>query len=130
MSERSFKVGDVLENSVRQFTKVVSIRNNRYGLSGWTDRGNAEKATVAMIFLNINGMTGAQVKVVKKGSSKSDDSASTANEVKTNAKPTKSALNKLNAQAVKDLAVKLGIEVVDADTRATVLEKLYTHYEL
>jgi hypothetical protein len=124
MSERTYKVGDVLKNSVNQFTKIISIHSNRYGLSGWTTRVNAEKATVARIFLNVYGMEAAQIEIVK-GASKGETASSSRS---TGEKPTKSSLNKLNATAVKELAGKLGID--NDGTRAVVLERLYTHFEL
>lgn len=122
------KVGAILENSLRQYTKVISIRNGIYGLSGWTTRESAEKANVSTKFVNIYGLKYANVKVV--GGTKADKATAPA---KSGAptdteKPTKSSLNKLNAKAVKELAEKLGIE--SDGTRAVVLERLFAHFEL
>lgn len=129
MSKVVYKVGDLLLNSVGQYTRIISIHANRFGLSGWTTKVNAEKANVATKFVNIYGLEAAQVKVVGKGTSKkSDDSASEDETGSDDKKPTKASLNKLNAQAVKDLAGSLGID--NEGTRAVVLERLYTHFEL
>lgn len=66
-TDKQYTVGTILENKVKQFTKVISVRNGVYGLSGWTTLKNAEKATVARLFINSNGTRHAGCKVVKAG---------------------------------------------------------------
>ena len=63
----SFGIGDVVVNEMRQCAKIVSFRNGRYGLSGWTTQEHAEKATVAQIFLNTHGVESANLQLVVKG---------------------------------------------------------------
>lgn len=62
-----YKVGQVLENSRKQFTKVISERNGLFGISGWTMRANAEKATRAIEFRNEFGLRAANARVVSEG---------------------------------------------------------------
>lgn len=73
--DNKFKVGMILENPIRQFSKIISHKNGVYGLSEWSNRINAEKATVAYIHLNIYGLQYANVRIieVKKGKSKPND---------------------------------------------------------
>jgi hypothetical protein len=125
---QNFKVGDLLINTVGQFTRIISVQANRFGLSGWTTRVNAEKANVATKFVNIYGLEAAQVRVVGKGTSKKTEDSASEEKGSDDNKPTKASLNKLNAKAVSELTESLGIEV--ASTRAENLEKLYTHFEL
>jgi len=125
MSDLIFQVGDVVVNEVRQFAKIISIRNGVYGFSGWTTLPNAQKATVAQKFLNSYGAQSANLQVVK-GASKV---TAPADEFGSNdKKPTKSSLVKLNAEAVKALAEKLGVNT--EGTKPAILERLYTHYEI
>lgn len=51
----------ILENAVGQFTKIISVRNGVYGLSGWTTRANADKATAPAIHRNKYGLDQAVV---------------------------------------------------------------------
>lgn len=125
MSDRSLKVGDVVVNEVRQYAKILSFSNGVYGLSGWTTLGNAEKATVVQKFLNTYGVSQANLRLVKGAV---EDDAPASFDDSTGEKPTKSALKKLSADAVKELAVKLGLDA--EGNKTNVLEKLYTHYEL
>jgi hypothetical protein len=66
-----FKVGSILENSIRQFTKVIFLKNGVYGLSGWTSREHAEKATVVRQRVNKYGLQYACVKAVTSSADKS-----------------------------------------------------------
>lgn len=66
--KETFNIGDIVVNDLGQYAKIVNIKTGRYGLSGWTSRGFAEKDEVAQIFLNINGMTSANLQVVSGGS--------------------------------------------------------------
>ena len=123
----TYKVGQVIESANRQFAKIISIHNGRYGLSGFTNLANAKKATVAIDFFNEYGMEANAFKIVGKASTEDADS-DLANSGDTTEKPTKSALNKLNAEAVKEMAGGLGID--NTGTRADVLERLFAHFEL
>jgi len=128
MRETDLKVGAIIENSVRQFTKIISIRKGIYGLSGWTNRANAEKATVAHKFVNIYGLRNGGIQVVK-GSSKGSANApaETKGDKATN-KPTKAEITKLSADDAKALLKKeTGTEV---DTGKEAKERLVTHFEL
>lgn len=73
MSDK-FKVGAILENPLRQFAKIIAIKNGVYALSGWTSREHAEKATVAYTRVNSYGLMYANVKVVSAGKGKSEPS--------------------------------------------------------
>lgn len=131
----TFKVGDIVKNEVNQFTKILSIIDNRFGLSGWTTLPNAKKATVVTTFLNIFGMEALELEVVSKDTSKEsaptetkDDANAPTNDKDVVEKPTKSALTKLSADEVDALAESLGIST--EGTKPEVLERLFAHYEL
>ena len=64
MSESIYAVGQILVNDLRQFAKVISCKNGVYGLSGWSSKENAEKATVAHKFVNVYGLQYANLRVV------------------------------------------------------------------
>ena len=68
MSEIIYKVGDIIVNEVRQFAKIISLKNGVYGLSNWGTQGNAEKASVAFVRINTYGLSTANLKVVKSNS--------------------------------------------------------------
>lgn len=71
MSEIKVKVGNLLENSMRQFAKVISVKNGVYGISGWTTRVSAEKATVVAKRINKYGLINGNVRVTKGGDASS-----------------------------------------------------------
>ena len=65
--DTKFPVGAVLANDYGQYTKVISVKNGIYGLSGWMpNRPSAEKSNVAQVFLNVYGLTYANARVVSK----------------------------------------------------------------
>lgn len=100
-------IGTIIENRLKQFAKVLSSKNSVYGLSGWTTRKNAEKATVITHFLNEFGMRGAGVKVVSgKEVAKEEKKKEEADEPEF----TKTALNKMSAAEVKELAGQRGFK--------------------
>lgn len=111
-------VGAILENDLRQFTKVISFKRGLYGISGWTSKANAEKATVAMQFLNSFGMKFANIRVVKTTGSKV---APLTRESAKSAKPTEAQLNKMSAADVKALADSMGIK---APTKKEAIENI------
>lgn len=171
MSKTIYKVGDIIKNSIGQFTKVIGITNGTmFALSGWSNLKSAKEATVATIFLNIYGLEACDAKVVGSDKTSDDDHSSdddgdddvdlenfvvtgeiyplnedgstqdTALELysiqevpaEVGAKwvedglavevPTKSAVNKMNAEAIKEFAGEIGVE--NDGTRAEVLEKV------
>jgi len=124
----TYKVGQIIESANRQFAKIISVHNGRYGLSGFTNLANAKKANVAIDFFNEYGMEANAFKIVGKASNETEDDSDTSDSDDTTEKPTKSALNKLNAEAVKEMAGGLGID--NTGTRAEVLERLFAHFEL
>lgn len=128
MSKLTYKVGQVIESANRQFAKIISVHNGRYGLSGFTNLVNAKKATVAIDFFNEYGMEANAFKIVGKASDDTEGDSDTSVSDDTTEKPSKASLNKLNAQAVKELAEKLTID--NTGTRANVLERLFAHFEL
>ena len=110
---QDFKVGAILENSVRQFAKIIAVREgNIYGLSGWTTRESAEKATVAHKFVNSYGLEYAGARVVKGGTGAStktfkSDTDDTGNDQPVAPKastPPKSDAKKKVSGAAKDTA--------------------------
>lgn len=120
-----FKIGSVVENSMRQFTKIISYRRGIYGLSGWTSRANAEKATNAVTFVNKYGLEYAGAKTVSKGGSTKDKS--NAPEVSDDA-PTKAEITKLSADEAKALHKKVvGSEV---ETGKAAKDGLVAFYKL
>jgi len=135
MSKKSaFKVGDIVKNEVGQFTKILSIVDNRFGLSGWSTLPNAKKATVVTTFLNIFGMEALDLEVISGGTSKEStptetkDANTTTDDKDVVEKPTKTSLTKLSAEEVDALAESLGIST--EGTKPEVLERLFAHYEL
>lgn len=123
MSDQTFKVGDVVENEIRQFAKIISFRNGVYGFSGWTTRENALKATIVNKFINIYGVASANLKLVK--GAKVNAPASTES---TDNKPTKSSLSKLPVVEIKKLAEELGLSI--EGTKPEILERLFAHFEI
>lgn len=99
---KEYKVGDILENSIRQFAKVISIKNGIYGLSGWTSKENAEKATVAYKYVNGYGLSYAGVKLISSGSSKKTEAPS----VKASSKTTTTKESKPKAKATGGKSTK------------------------
>lgn len=127
MSNTEFKLGQILVNSLRQYTKVISFKNGVYGISGWTSRDHAEKATVAHKFVNRFGLKYAEAKAVKGGKSSKDTHADD-DKKSPNDTPTKSEINKLKADDARALAEKLG---VDAEgTGVEVKDRLLEHFGL
>ena len=52
------KQGDVIQNYQGRYAKVVTVKNNHYGLSAFVGKkDDAEKETVAVKFLNKFGMS-------------------------------------------------------------------------
>lgn len=113
MSKLKITVGAILENRLRQFCKVISVRNGVYGLSGWTTRAHAEKATITQVHLNVYGLRNASVKVVS-GSSESEPTQESAPETEETEVAeeglSEKELNKLSADDLKELAETMGVE--------------------
>lgn len=80
--DKQYTPGTILKNKIGQFTKVVSVKNGVYGLSGWTTLKNAEKATVARVFVNKHGTRYAGCTVEKEGK-KVKESAPASNDANT-----------------------------------------------
>lgn len=119
-----FEVGQIIKNSVGEFTKIIGITNgNTFALSGWGKLKSAQEATVATIFLNIYGMEACEVEITDEVSevSTTDD---------TDEKPTKKSLKKLEVEELIALAESLELEIDEADKKGDILEKLFAHYEL
>ncbi len=144
MSKAAYKVGDIIKNSIGQFTKVIGITNGTmYALSGWTNLKSAKEATVATIFLNIYGLEACEATKVSSTKASDEDHSSDDEDEESDEEgdedqdgddeeakaPTKSSLAKMSAEAVKELAESLEIETEGLNKNQT-LELLYTHYEL
>ena len=117
-----FEVGQIIKNDVGQYAKIINItEEEKFLLSGWTSLKGALESTVANISLNIFGMQSAGAVITDEVSedATSDDT-----------KVTKKALKKLDLNALVEIANKVQLEVSEDDTKATLLEKLYTHFEL
>lgn len=101
--DNKFKVGMILENPIRQFSKIISRKNGVYGLSEWSNRINAEKATVAYIHLNIYGLQYANVRVVEtgKGKSKPNDTINIEKISEPEIKPVKEIKTKAKTKIIK-----------------------------
>lgn len=109
MTNKEYKVGSVLKSSVGEFTKIISIKNGVYGLSGWTTLGNASKATVANLFVNGYGLEYAGVTVEKAGTDKATapaKSAGTPTATASKPKPVAKAKPKPKAKAEPKAAAK------------------------
>ena len=107
MSKPEFKVGQIIENSLRQFTKIVSVRNGIYGLTGWQSRESAEKSNVAHNFVNVYGLRYAGARIVKGGTA--SNAPETEGSTDATEKPSKSSINKLNAADARAFAEKEGL---------------------
>lgn len=122
-----FKVGQILENSLRQFAKIITIRNGIYGLTGWTSREAAEKTNVAHKHVNEYGLLYAGAKVVKGGkvsnAPETKDEAPTASDA-----PSKSSINALKADDARALAEKEGLS--SEGNAKDVKARLITHFGL
>lgn len=115
-----------MENSIREFTKVLVIKDGLFGISGWTNLKNAKESKVVVTYVNSFGLESAEVKIVK-GGDKEDSSNAPGDDTKSET-PNKSSLAKLSAEEVKAKADELGL--VSTGTKAETLELLYTHYGL
>lgn len=71
--ELKFEVGQIIKNSLGQYTKIVSILDNRYGLTGWSNLPNAKKSNVVTTFLNIFGLENCEVEITDEVSDESDE---------------------------------------------------------
>lgn len=68
---KALKIGSILETPTGEFAKVINVRNGVYGLSGWTNRKNAERATVAHVHMNGRAIrNNSDIKVMSATSSK------------------------------------------------------------
>jgi len=101
---QTFKVGQILENSVRQFTKIISIKNGVYGLSGWSTKDAATKATVAFQHVNGYGLKYAGARVV---GGKETPAPTTEDD---SPKYTKASLKALGKDGLTALAESLGVD--------------------
>ena len=103
MSNLLYKVGDILINDLNQFTKIISLKNGKYGLSGWSARSSAEQSNVARQYLNIHGLQSANLRVVSSASkvkSAPDNTlGKTAKEIAAEKKALKEAEKKAKAEA-------------------------------
>lgn len=129
MSNTDYKVGAILKNSINQFTKIISVRRGIYGISGWTNQKNAEKATVVAKHVNVYGLQYANARVVSgKGKSKSESNAPETGDASNSDAPTKASINALSADDAKALLKKeTGDEV---GTGKEAKERLVTHFGL
>lgn len=129
MSQKEFKVGQIIKNSLNQYTKIISHNRGVYGLSGWTNQKSAEKATVAVKYVNKYGLQYANAMVVSgKGKGKSESNAPDTDNASNSDAPTKASIAKLSADEAKDLLKKeTGDEV---ETGKEAKERLVTHFGL
>lgn len=120
--EKVFEVGQIIKNSFGQYTKILSIQDNRYGLSGWSNLPNAKKSNVVTTFLNVFGLEACEVEITDEVS----DEAPTTEDTK----HTKKSLKALDVEELTALAGEIGVEIDEADKKGDILEKLFVHYEL
>lgn len=179
--EHDFEVGQIVKNSSGQYTQILSIINDMFGLSGWSNLVNAKKSNIVTTYMNIFGMQSAELEITDEvadldasdDSPKSNDAGDEdeielakylviaedifplnedgsqqdnplelysvqeiptevgdqyAEEGKMEKVPTKSALTKLNADAVKELAVKFNLSA--EGTKPEILERVFALYQL
>lgn len=125
MSQSAYKVGTILSNKLGEFTKIISLKNGVYGITGWVRRqGDANKATVATKFINRFGLKYAGVKIVKAGS-KVEDAPSETDETAENGDGVID-LTKAKGDDLKAYAKENDIDISDltkvADIRERVIE--------
>jgi hypothetical protein len=112
-------VGAILENHLRQYAKIISVKDGVYLLSGWTTRENADKANVGYTRMNIFGLQNAGFKVVSspKKSAKANAPASSKDD-----KLSKDDLEKLSAKDVKAYAESIGVD--NSGTKKSIIERI------
>lgn len=120
---KDIKVGTILENSIREFTKVLVIKDGMYGITGWSNLKGTKDSKVVVTYLNSFGIESTGATIVK------GDKPVVANApAPTSDAPTKTSLGKLSAEEVKALAVELKLDA--EGTKPEILERLFTHYGL
>lgn len=67
MTKNNFKAGDILENSISEFTKVIKadVEAESYSISGWTNLKTAKESTVASTIVNTYGLEACEAKLAK-----------------------------------------------------------------
>lgn len=120
---KDIKVGTILENSIREFTKVLVVKDGMYGITGWSNLKGTKDAKVVVTYLNAFGLESAEVKIVKGDKPVVANAPATTGDA-----PTKASLGKLSAEEVKALAVELKLDA--EGTKPEILERLFTHYGL
>lgn len=120
-----FEVGQIIKNSIGQYTKIVSVNDNRFGLTGWSNLANAKKSNVVTTFLNIFGLENCEVEITDEVSDESEVAPTTEDK-----KVTKKSLKELDVEELTALAGTLGVEIDESDKKGDILEKLFVHYEL
>lgn len=58
-----FEVGQIVKNSFGQYTQILSIVNDMFGLSGWSNLVNAKKSNIVTTYMNIFGMLDAELEI-------------------------------------------------------------------
>lgn len=125
---KDIKVGTILENSVREFTKVLVIKGGMYGITGWSNLKGTKDADVVVTYLNSFGLEACEVKIVKGDKPVVANAPATTENAPEGDKPTKTSLGKLSAEEVKALAVELKLDA--EGTKPEILELLFAHYGL
>lgn len=118
-NESELVVGAVLENSLRQFSKIISVKDGVYLLSGWTTKEHAEKATVGYTRMNIFGLQNAGFKIAStpKKLKRANAPASSSDD-----KLSKGDLEKLSAKDVKAYAESINVD--NSGTKKEVIERI------
>lgn len=125
---KDIKVGTILENSIREFTKVLVIKDGMFGITGWSNLKGTKDSKVVVTYLNSFGIESTGAKIVKGDKPVVANAPATTGNAPEGDKPTKASLGKLSAEEVKALAVELKLDA--EGTKPEILERLFTHYGL
>lgn len=101
MAKPVYQVGAILKNPLRQYTKIISVKNGVYGISGWQSRENAEKSTIAMKHLNVFGLQFSGVRVVEQADAKTSKKSAKSKPSDEAGEPTKAKKSAKKSTAAK-----------------------------
>lgn len=120
MNNQDFRVGSIIKNYINQFAKIVSIKNNIYGLSKWGNIENAKKANVAQIHVNIFGINAAKAVIIY-NEIESDNPLS-------DGEISQETISKMKVDALKALCEKEGL--ITDGKKSDLQERLIAHLGL
>lgn len=58
-----FEIGQIIKNSFGQFAQIISIKDDMFGLTGWSSLVSAKKSNVVTTYINIFGLESCEVEI-------------------------------------------------------------------